>query len=96
MSSESTTTLAQKSFLKGSQKFQIMNDGNLACSFTFFLSHREIKVPLFNIDPNPQRIKARAIGPIFYFVFFALVSLFFFWGAFALPESEAKDGVLTG
>lgn len=61
-----------------------------------FLSHREIKVPLFNIDPNPQRIKARAIGPIFCFVFFRVGFPLLFWGAFALPESEAKDGVLTG
>jgi hypothetical protein len=70
-----TTTLEQKVFLKGFQRFEILADGNLDITFKRFSIHRQFKVPLWQIILTPERITTRPTGAIVGSVIFGLLTL---------------------
>jgi hypothetical protein len=61
---QETLALEQKVFLKGFQRFEIHASGDLELTFKQFLTHRQFKIPLWQIVPNPERVKHRQIGNV--------------------------------
>lgn len=67
--------LEQKAFLKGYQRFEIMDDGNIDITFKRFSIHRQFKIPLWNVVSPPERIKTRPLGAIIGTFIFGLIIL---------------------
>ncbi len=69
--------LEQKAFLKGCQRFEILEDGNIDITFKRFSIHRQFKIPLWQVVSPPERIKTRPLGAIVGTIIFGLLSLTF-------------------
>jgi hypothetical protein len=64
MMPEQITTLTQKALFRGSQRFEILSDGNLQYASRQLLYQRQSKIPLWQIVPEPERIKFYPAGTI--------------------------------
>ncbi len=56
---EKTNVIEQSSFLRGHQKFEIRPDGDMEVIFKRFSTHNQFKFPLWQLNPNPTRLKFR-------------------------------------
>jgi len=86
MNSEETRCLDQKIRLKGAQKFVIGNDGNIEITTRKAFAHRQFKLPVSLVVPDPERILKRQPGDLVGFVFFTLLAL-----ALVVPIIVSKD-----
>ena len=75
MTEERITSLEQRVFLRGYQKIELDSAGDIEITFRQFAVHRQFKVPLWQLIPNPERIRVRAIGSIVGLVTFGLITV---------------------
>src|SRR5690349_5108639 len=80
---QETLSLEQKAFLKGRQKFVIHADGDLEVSFKRLTTHREFRIPLWQINPKSERHKFQQTGNWVGLIIFGALSLGLLWGIFA-------------
>lgn len=79
---EKITTLEQRKFLRGRQKFEIRQDGELEVTVKRFSLHNQFKFPLWQLNPSPTRRKFIPPGPIVGAIVFGLVCAGFVVGMF--------------
>jgi hypothetical protein len=72
---EKITTIEQRAFLRGYQKFEIHPNGELEVTVKRFNSHNQFKFPLWHLDPSPARIKRMQPGNLVGTIIFGLCSL---------------------
>jgi len=72
---EMTTTIEQRGFFCGYQKFEIRRDGHMEVICKRFSTHNQFKVPLWQLNPNPTRLKFRQPGSVVGAVIFGICSL---------------------
>ncbi len=72
---EKITTIEQRVFLRGYQKFEIRPEGELEVTFKRFSAHNQFKVPLWHLNPNPTRSKFVQSGSLVGIVIFGLCSI---------------------
>lgn len=83
------TELAQSKFLCGKQAFEIVDGEMLDIKYDRFTLHQQFQIPLWEILPDPQRIRHWPVGTtagaaIFGILLLVLVILPFFIGEVAL------------
>src|SRR5438105_14614685 len=84
---EKITTIEQRAFLRGRQKFEIRPDGDLEVTVKRFATHNHFKFPLWHLDPNPNRIKFLQVGNLVATIVFGLISLAVVIGMIASKDS---------
>lgn len=72
---QTSTTLEQRAFLRGYQKFEIRADGKLEVTVKRVTSHNQFKFPLWHLDPSPARLKRIQPGNLVGAIIFGLCSL---------------------
>lgn len=72
---EKITTLEQRAFLRGYQKFEIRPDGELEITVKRFASHNQFKFPLWHLSPSPARIKFMQPGNLAGAIIFGILCL---------------------
>jgi hypothetical protein len=72
---EKITTIEQRAFLRGFQKFEIRPDGDLEVTLKRFSSHNQFRFPLWHLNPSPSRIKFMQVGNLIGTIVFGLGSL---------------------
>lgn len=92
MTLEPTNCLCQKLFPHGAQRLEILSDGNLEVSFKRWFLHRQFKVPLWQIDPEPERVRHRPLGALIATAVFSLIFLGMF--AWWFVERKTTPGIL--
>jgi hypothetical protein len=90
---QETLALEQKAFLKGRQKFVIHPDGDLEISFSQLTTHREFRVPLWQINPKSARHKYQQTGNWIGLLIFGAITLGFLWGVIGCLLSRADKDV---
>ena len=83
---ENTNTIEQRAFLRGYQRFEIRPDGNMEVVFKRFTTHNQFKFPLWQLDPNPTRLKYTQPGSIVGGVIFGICCLCVIMGMFASKD----------
>ncbi len=83
------TTLEQKAFLRGCQKFEVHASGELEVRFERFSTLRQFKVPLWQIIPNPERLRFRPRGSLIGVIIFGAIELFFLIGICVVKDVGA-------
>lgn len=73
MMPEPTNNLRQRMFLRGEQRLSILPDAQLEVSFHRLLLHRQFKIPLWQIDPEPERVRHRPLGALVAGIVFGVV-----------------------
>jgi len=86
-------SLEQKAFLRGRQKLELQTAGELEITVKRFSTLRQFKIPLWQIIPNPERIKARANGSIIGMIIFGLIELFFLIGICCIKDVGAAGAL---
>ena len=72
---ESTNSIEQRAFLKGYQKLSIQADGDLEIIFKRGTTHREMRVPLWHLNPKSERLKFTQSGSLVGAIIFGLCTL---------------------
>jgi hypothetical protein len=72
---EKITTIEQQAFLRGYQKLEICQDGNVEITIKRFSSYRQFKIPLLRIVPNSARMKFYPTGTSVSVTIFGLLTL---------------------
>src|ERR1700720_1200540 len=72
---EKITTIEQRAFLRGYQKFEIRPDGDLEVLVKRFPAHNQFKFPLWQLNPSPTRLKFLQVGSLVGAVIFGLCSI---------------------
>jgi|SRR5580765_8560315 len=72
---EKITTIEQRAFLRGCQKFEIRPDGQMEVTVKRFSTHNQFKFPLWHLNPSPTRIKFIQTGNLLGTIIFGLCSL---------------------
>ena len=65
MIQEKITTIEQRGLFRGYQSFEIRPDGDMEVIIKRFSAHNQFKLPLWQLNPNPTRLKFRQPGSIF-------------------------------
>lgn len=73
---QKTTVLEQKVFLRGSQRLEITQDGDLKYVRKQMTSRQEFKIPLWQINPNAERIKRLELPTLIVTIVAGLIALF--------------------
>jgi hypothetical protein len=90
---ETTTTIEQRSFLKGYQKLVIRPDGDLEVFFKRFTIQKQFRVPLLQINHKSERHKLLNVGSLTGTIIFGALSLFTLWGVISCLLSEPDRSV---
>ena len=85
---EKITTLEQRKFLRGCQKFEIRSDGELEITVNRLGFHNHFKFPLWQLNPSPTRRKFIPPGAIVGAVLFGLIFAIFVVGIFVILLSK--------
>jgi hypothetical protein len=72
---EKITTIEQRAFLRGYQKFEICQDGNIEVTTKRFSNYRQFKIPLLRILPSSARMKYYPINNSIVAGIFGLLTL---------------------
>jgi hypothetical protein len=72
---EKITTIEQQAFLRGYQKLEICQDGNVEITIKRFSSHRQFKIPFLRIVPNSARMRFYPVGTSVSVTIFGLLTL---------------------
>jgi len=72
---ERITTIEQRAFLRGYQKYEIRPDGELEVTVKRFSSFNQFRFPLWHLNPSPTRIKFMQVGNLIGTIIFGLGSL---------------------
>lgn len=80
---EKITSIEQRAFLRGYQKFEIRPDGDLEITFRRYPMHNQFKVPLWHLNPSPTRIKYFQVGTLVGIILLALLNCGIFLGIIA-------------
>ncbi|MDB6018879.1 MAG: hypothetical protein JWR19_3368 [Pedosphaera sp.] len=72
---ERATSIEQRVFLRGYQKFEIRPDGDLEVTLKHFFTHNQFKVPLWHVNPNPVRLKFMQVGSLIGAIIFGLATV---------------------
>jgi hypothetical protein len=83
---EKITTIEQRAFLRGYQKFEIRPDGDLEVVVKRFSTHNQFKFPLWHLNPNFTRLKFMQTGSLFGAVIFGLCSIGVIVGMFVSKD----------
>lgn len=84
---EKITTIEQRAFLRGYQKFEIRSDGELEITVKRFTTHNQFKFPLWHLNPSPSRIKFMQAGNLAGVIVFGLCELGIIAGMIAVRDS---------
>jgi hypothetical protein len=71
---EKITTIEQRAFLRGFQKFEIRSDGDLEVLVKRFPAHNQFKFPLWQLNPSFTRLKFVQVPSLIGLVIFGLAS----------------------
>jgi hypothetical protein len=69
---EKTTTIEQRGFLRGYQKFEIRPDGEMEVTVKRFWAHNQFRFPLWHLNPSPTRIRFMQAGSLVGAIIFGL------------------------
>jgi hypothetical protein len=69
------TTIEQRAFLRGFQKFEIRPDGEIEVTVKRFTAHNQFRFPLWHLNPSPTRVKFVQVGTLAGAIIFGLASL---------------------
>jgi len=72
---EKITMIEQRGLFRGYQKFEIHQDEDMEVVFRRFTAHNQFKFPLWQLNPNPTRLKFRQPGSIVGSIIFGICSL---------------------
>lgn len=89
-----TTILEQKLFLRGRQKFELTEDDHIEVTFQDFSVHRKFKLPIWQIDPEPERIKYREGGTILGIWIFGILWIGTLIGAIFINDVGARMAII--
>jgi hypothetical protein len=93
MLSQQNRILEQKVFVKGYQRFEIRNDGDLAVLFKRFSIRREFRIPLWQILPKPERHKSVNAGSLVGAIVFGVAALWIIWGMISCFRSPTDKDI---
>jgi len=86
--------LEQKVFLKGYQRFEILDDGNIDIIFKKFSIHRQFKIPLWNVVSPSERIKTRPLVALIGAIIFGLFTLIILISIFLAHDANTRVAFL--
>src|SRR5437867_7281913 len=66
---QETLVLEQRVFMKGFQRFEIHQDDSIKITVKRVGLHRQFKLPIWQINPNPERILHSQTGDLIGFIF---------------------------
>jgi ribosomal protein S20 len=89
----STSSIEQRSFLRGRQKFVIHSDGDLEVTFERFAINRQYKIPLLQINPKPERHKVLNTGSLVGLIIFISFIILIVWGIISCFRSTSDRDV---
>ena len=91
---EKITTIEQRKFLCGYQKFEIREDGEMEVIVRRFWMHNQFKFPLWALNPSPIRVKFVQAGSLVGAIVFALFMAGIIAGMIVSRERETAFALL--
>ena len=91
---EKITTIEQRKFLCGYQRFEIREDGEMEVIVRRFWMHNQFKFPLWALNPSPIRVKFVQAGSLVGAIVFALFMAGIIAGMIVSRERETAFALL--